>query len=264
MEDLMNRVKKIAMQEGVSEYKVFTSEIQRIFIEEFFRTRVSRGYVLFGGAGLKFGYREKRYTNDVDFGCLGDSWSRVNEALRFFADFTRILNKRIGYEVHCKVDDSKTAGYIFVNCPPLGGIVRIEVEFTDFEIMDKPEKIKIGSSIVLVCTLKEIKANKIAALVCREKIEVRDIYDIFAIEEAPESELIRLKLEKRGKSFDNLKERLEFIRANIYSLNKSLIQHLREDLGIEEVNTLFSDEKDISLISRVLKEIEGVCPGDKA
>lgn len=258
MNPFFEKIQFIAAQEQISQHKAFISEIQKIFLEEFYSSPHSRGWILIGGANLKFVYQQKRHTKDIDLGQIEGTTQDIEETLRSLKLLEYPLEKRIGTPVAIKVDDEKTIAHIHIYCQELGGPIRFEIEFTHFQILSSPEKAKLGSALVLGTSLKEMKISKIFSLMLRPNLEVRDLFDIFLNPEPIDSSLFKKYLKKFKKTPNHLKMTVEKIQNDLMRINQKLIKELQEDLGISETKKYISDPQDTALIERVLREIKSI------
>lgn len=258
MNPFLENVLSIASKDKISKTKVFISELQKVFLEEFYGMTSSQGWVLIGGANLKFIYGQKRHTKDVDFGCTGNVFENVHETLEFMKFLESRLEKRIGFSVAIKIDENKTLSKIFVRCEELGGQLSFDVEFTSFPILSAPEKAKIGQVLVLGSSLKEMKISKILSLLLRPQVEPRDLFDIFINPEPVDLPLLNQYLKQFKKKMTDLKRTVSWIEENMREVNSSLMEELKEDIGVVETEKYVSNVRDTALVQRVLREIRGI------
>lgn len=257
MTSFLEKIQSMAAQDQVSQTKAFISEIQKIFLEEFFASPYSKGWILIGGANLKFTHGQKRCTKDIDLGYAGEI-PNVHETLESLKFLEHTLEKRTGYSAAIKIDEEKTSAHIFVHCNELGGLLGFEVEFTQFLVLEQPEKAKLGSVLILGSCLSEMKVSKILSLLLRPQIEVRDLFDIFSNPESIRRALLQEYFKKFKKNKSDLRTMVEHIQKNLSQINQKLIQELQEDLGLSETKKYISGPSDTALIQRVLREINGV------
>ena len=256
MDSLFSRAQRISSDECISLTKAWITEIQRLFLEEFYASSISKGWILIGGANLKFLYNQKRHTKDIDFAGNKETFEQVNDVIEALKVIEHTLEKRAGYPVSIKPSEGKTAVKVFVSCPEIGGVTSFDIEFTNFEVILPPEKAQIGQTLVLGSKLKEMKVNKILSLVLRKKLAHRDIFDLFINPEPIDPSLLDRYLHRYKKKKIDLKKKISLIKRNIHEFNLRLLEVLKEDLGLEETKRYISSSKDTSLLERVLREIE--------
>ncbi len=109
-------MKDIALQiikdEGDNKTNILREYLQNYLLFLMYKTGMSDKIFFVGGTALRFLYRIKRFSEDLDFSA-GDKWSDTD-----LSHYMKIIERELiksGYQIQIKIDDKKNSSEIKSN-----------------------------------------------------------------------------------------------------------------------------------------------------
>lgn len=237
---------KLAREGDGEDQALFNTRIKEILhydiLHALSKSKFGKNLVFQGGTALRLVYGGARYSEDLDFVC-GDGLPRDHEE-----EFKEVLRgaiaKRYGLTVEFKdpkkvdfgtdVDVLRWQAKVFIptNDPSAKQTHRINIEVCnvpsyDFDaqlIEPKYQGLAPGFNMMLINTasMREIMADKVVALVNRQALKSRDVWDLFWLvgkEVEVDMDLVQRKLDDyQGRDvFENsLEERIRILASEEY------------------------------------------------
>lgn len=234
-------VDKKAAASQIDRYTIIREYIQLLFLRYFYEQKVVKVKTFFkGGTALRFLFGSFRFSEDLDFTCLGS----MNKISNHLQDILPKLEKEAGFTILAKDEklfEEMGVGYRLVCQPnelirqPLG--IRL-----DFSFREKPQEPEVSAlavadypispfPLVVHLSKKEILAEKVRAILVRKT--PRDLFDLWFL--LKQKTIIDWRLvEKKMKYYPEVKfnrkiliKKVEAIKAE--ELKENLNQFLPEN-----------------------------------
>jgi len=224
------------------------------------KTKMSESLYFVGGTALRFLYRIRRYSEDLDF-TAGTAWG--DSSIQLFTQKMDRELKKAGYDVTIVLKDTKTVQRIMIRFPgllyELGLSGRKEQKFSvHIEVDQNPplgwveERTVVNIHLPVLIRhydLPSAFAGKLAAIMLRPYTKGRDIFDYFWFRSrwhglVPNLRLLNNALNQQGSKFDPLNENtwLTAVRDKIESLDWANV--------VADVQPFLESEEDLAAFTR--------------
>ncbi|OEV61835.1 hypothetical protein AJY73_10345 [Campylobacter jejuni] len=237
----------------------------------FAATKIANKLVFQGGTALRICYDNNRYSEDLDFALVDvEDFDSTN-----LDDFKKHFSQKIKdkYNLDVEIIEPKKASQfikkweakIALNFLHRKSKINIEIACIpsyDNQNMPIKENYKeIGTNIILkVESLREILADKLVALLCRDYIKYRDLWDIKYLKDRntiSDYELVRKKLidynhtdentiktmfENKEKQLNNKELENEFYNEMIRFLDEKIFDYCKNNNYFSDVLKITKDE----------------------
>ena len=232
------------------------------------KTKMSESLYFVGGTALRFLYRIRRYSEDLDF-TAGKAWG--DSSIQLFTQKLDRELKKAGYDATVVVKDTKTVQRLMIRFPgllyELGLSGREEQKFSvHIEIDQNPplgwvEKRTVVNIHLPVLIrhydLPSAFAGKLAAIMQRSYTKGRDIFDYFWFRSrwhglVPNLRLLNNALKQQGSEIDPLKKNtwLTAVADKIESLDwANVVADVRPFLESEDDLTAFTRDALLTLLA---------------
>jgi predicted nucleotidyltransferase component of viral defense system len=231
------------------------------------KTKMNESLYFVGGTALRFLYRIRRYSEDLDF-TAGTAWDDASTSI-----FTQKMDRELkiaGYDADVVLKNTKTVQRIMIRFPgllyELGFSGREEQKFSVHIEVDKnppsgwiEERTVVNIHLPVLIRhydLPSAFAGKLAAILLRPYTKGRDIFDYFWFRSRwhgllPNLRLLNNALNQQGSDIDPLKKNtwLAAVREKIESLDwANVVADVRPFLESEDDLTAFTRDALLTLL----------------
>ncbi len=212
------------------------SELQKVFLKEFAKTRYSDIFYLSAGTALSYYYLKHRISDDLDFFTKEDEIPI--EIVYTLYDISKNMNKDFEFK---KV----TRSYI---CFYLKHIQPLRVDFIKEDYKHTGEIFFDNKLGIYYDNIEEIGAKKLISVVERE--DIKDFIDLYFLEKETNIKIVNLygKTKEKG-AFINPVDLLEAF-TKIEKFKK--LPRMKKDVTLEEIYNFF--HKKITEFAKIIKE----------